>query len=103
MGIEREGLTGTALEAPENRRLSPIGVAQRHYHLDPVLITPDGVCTGVVIIAGMKATYVYPSDSDGNIADYAAVAVAPPGTWDDDVLAVMGYCVGADAGQLRSF
>lgn len=103
MGIAEKGLTGIALEAAENRRLSPIGVPQRHYQLDPVLITPDGVCTGVVVIAGAKATYVYPSDFDGNIADYAAVAIAPRGTWDDDVLAVMGYCVGAGAGQLHGF
>jgi len=87
------GITGVADEMAWHRRTSPIGAPQRHYQLEPVLVIPEGVCDGVVIIAGARGTYAYASDCNGDIADFEPVAVAPPGTGEDDLLAVMGYAI----------
>lgn len=87
------GITGVANEVSGHRRTSPIGAPQRHYQLEPVLVTPEGVCDGVVIIAGARGTYAYASDCDGDIADFEPVAVAPQGTSEDDLLAIMGYLI----------
>lgn len=86
-------VSGHAREIVANRSHSPVGVLQRHYELDPALVTSAGVCTGVVAIAGSKATYIYPSDADGEIADYAPLGITPPGTCGEVTLAVMGYAV----------
>jgi hypothetical protein len=85
--------SGLAAEVVENRGYSAIGSAQRHYRLQPVLVTPEGVCTGVVVIAGSLGTYVYPGNADGEIADYVPLGVTPPGTGGEVTLAVMGYRV----------
>jgi len=86
--------SGVADEAPWNRRVSPIGAPQRHYVLNPMLITEAGVCAdGVVVIVGSRGTYVYASDADGEIADYTEVASAPAGTGDGETLAMLGYRV----------
>jgi hypothetical protein len=82
---------GVAAEVIEHRGYSPIGAVQRHYLLQPALVTPEGVCTGVVVIAGAKGTYVYPSGSDGGISDYIPVGTAPVGTAGSVILTVMGY------------
>lgn len=93
-------LTGIAAEVVVNRRHSPIGSPQRHYTLAPVMITRDGVCSGVVVIRGIRGTYVYASDRDGNIADYEILlAGAPGGTGSDVVLAAMGYRIGGSSVQ----
>ena len=89
------GFVGTAFEVVENRKHSPIGATQHHYLLEPVLITPEGVCSAVVVIAGHRATYIYPCDPNGDIADYVEVAMVPGGTPGHDALAVMGYRIAA--------
>jgi len=85
--------SGLAAEVIEHRGYSPIGAVQRHYRLQPALVTPEGVCTGVVVIAGAKGTYVYPSGPDGGISDYIPVGTAPVGTAGTVILTVMGYRV----------
>jgi hypothetical protein len=92
-GGNAEEITGLAAEVVENRSYSPIGAAQRHYRLEPALVTPEGVCTGVVVIAGSKGTYVYPSDAHGDISDYIPVGTAPMGTSGRVILTVMGYLI----------
>ena len=64
-----------AHEVPWHRRYSPIGGTQRHYTLDPVLLTPDSVC----------------ADGDGHIADYRPVAQAAGVIHDAELLADLGY------------
>jgi len=88
---------GVAAEVPWHRRYSPIGGGQRHYRLDPLLLTERAVCgEGVVVVLGVKAAYAFPADADGQIADYRPVAAAPGVTADADVLALLGYTVAAD-------
>lgn len=88
-------ITGIANEVTIDRRISLIGTPQRNFLLDPVLISDEGVCSSVVVIAGGRGTYVYASDSEGDIADYTPLAVSPGGTSAGDMLAVMGYLIGA--------
>lgn len=87
--------TGTAEEVPSHIRTSPIGAPQRHYRLQPALVTRERACGGVVIVAGPRGTYAYLSDRDGDIADYEPVAVALPGTGEGDLLATLGYALRA--------
>ena len=81
-----------AHEVPWHRRYSPIGGTQRHYTLDPVLLTPDSVCAdGVVVVIGTKAAYAFPADVDGHIADYRPAAQAAGVIHDAELLADLGY------------
>jgi hypothetical protein len=88
---ESDCSSGLAAEVVEHRGYSTIGAPQRHYLLQPALVTPTGVCTGVVVIAGSKGTYVYPGNSAGEISDYKPVGTAPVGTSGKVLLTVMGY------------
>jgi hypothetical protein len=92
-GGSADGISGLAVEVVENRGHCAIGAEQRHYVLNPALVTPDGVCTGVVVIAGARGTYVYPGGVDGEISDYTPLGVAPGGTHGEIMLTVMGYLV----------
>ena len=53
---ESDFSSGRADEVVEHRGYSTIGAAQRHYVLQPALVTPDGVCTAVVVVTGSKGT-----------------------------------------------
>lgn len=90
---------GVAAEQPWHRRYSPIGGSQRHYTLEPVLLTERAVCgDGVVVVIGTKAAYAFPADPEGQIADYLPVAEAPDATADADVLALLGYTIDPRSG-----
>ena len=93
-------IPGVAAEVVENRSYTHHGAPQRHYLLTPALVTPDGVCTGVVVVPGSLATYVYPGDSDGDIADYFPVGKAPVGTSREVILNVMGYRIATTHAEL---
>lgn len=83
-----------AREIQWHRRYSPIGPVQRHYTLEPLLLTERGVCShGVVTIEGSRGTYAFASDDSGEIADFLAVAEAPAGISGAQLLAAMGYRV----------
>lgn len=97
---ESDFSSGRADEVVEHRGYSTIGAAQRHYVLQPALVTPDGVCTAVVVVTGSKGTYVYPGDSDGDIADYFPVGKAPVGTSREVILSVMGYRIATTHAEL---
>jgi len=88
---ESDCSSGLAAEVVEHRGYSPIGAPQRHFLLQPALVTPVGVCTGVVVIAGSKGTYVCPANSDGTVSDFKPVGTAPAGTSGKVLLTVMGY------------
>lgn len=56
------------------------------------LITPLGVATGVVIVEGLRAVYVYPADASGDIADFdVPLATLPAGTSPAAALRSLGY------------
>jgi hypothetical protein len=94
-----DGVVGVAYELPWHRRYSPIGGGQRHYRLDPMLLTDRAVCgDGVVVVIGAKSAYAFPADSEGQIADYIPVAEAPGATTGADVLALLGYTVDPRSG-----
>lgn len=85
---------GVAAEVPWHRRFSPIGGGQRHYRLEPLLLTEQAVCgEGVVVVIGAKAAYAFPADAEGQIADYLPVAEAPGAAADAGVLALLGYTI----------
>ena len=82
----------TAREVPAHRRTSPIGGPQRHFRLASVLVTPIGITTDVVLVAGTRAVYVYPATVAGEIADFdALLAEFPAGTAPEDALNSLGY------------
>ena len=90
-------VVGVAWEVAWNCRYSPIGGVQRHYSLDPLLLTAEAVCGhGVVVVIGAKAAYAFPADVDGHIGDHIPVLEAPGVTADADLLALLGYTVAAD-------
>lgn len=92
---------GVAQEIPAHRQPSPIGAAQRHYRLEPVLLATTGVCAdGVVVIAGARGTYAYPAEADGQIADYTPAAQAPAGTTAAHLLGGLGYRVTTESRAL---
>jgi len=83
-----------AQEIPWHRRFSPIGPVQRHYSLEPVLLTERGVCShGVVTVEGTRGTYAFAADAEGEIADYLALAEAPAGISGAELLSALGYRV----------
>ena len=82
--------TGTAIEVPRNRGISPIGTPLRHYQLDVRVSGPQGgVYTDAVVIEGFGTIYAYAADADGDIADWLAMVEVPGGD-DTAVLAVLG-------------
>ena len=90
-------VVGVAWEVAWNCRYSPIGGVQRHYSLDPLLLTAEAVCGhGVVVVIGAKSAYAFAADVDGHIAEYIPVLEAPGITADADLLALLGYTVAAD-------
>jgi hypothetical protein len=76
-GKEATMTAATATEFPKHRRISGIGSPQRHYRLEPALITESGTHHTVVVAGGTKGTYVFAADATGEIADYQALAIVP--------------------------
>ena len=77
----------TATEVATHRYPSPIGTIQRHYQLAPAL----SGATAVVAVPGEDATFVFPADPDGEIADYVALAKVADVIDPDAALSQLGY------------
>ncbi|WP_283604787.1 hypothetical protein [Mycolicibacterium poriferae] len=84
----------TATEFPLHRRPSPIGTVQRHYQLTPEFSSGRGGFSGVVLVPGEDATFLFPADETGEIADYEALARVTGVIEPDAALSTLGYCVG---------
>lgn len=90
-----------ATEQPKHRRTSLIGGEQRHYDLQPGLVSAHGEFSSVVVAAGAKAAYVYAADKNGAIADFETLATVPNAKDPEGALSQLGYEVdsGADNGD----
>jgi hypothetical protein len=74
-----------------NRRTSPIGSLQRHYRLNPPLLTPSrGRQRDAVVITGSRSTYAFAGDGDGEIVDFTALVIVAAGD-QGAALSALGY------------
>ena len=89
----------TATELTTHRYLSPIGTTQRHYRVNPALPCDRGAFTSLVLVPGESATFVFPADADGEIADFEALAKVAGVTDTVAALAHLGYYVSSAAEQ----
>lgn len=90
-------VAGTAIEMPTHRRSSPIGSPQRHYRLDPPLMSlGGGRHRDVIVINGRKAAYAFAGDSTGEVADFTALVIVAAGDH-GAALSALGYSLAGAA------